>query len=150
MASLLNLGLPLPELNQNTKPDFFRRICDCLRRNTTSRTSIRIRNNCHSCFASRPASARLPKMRLSFAFFLSLIALVAGDSATCGTVQYNSDALSKASDAGCSLVKKGSTIGRNKYPHEYKNFEKIKLSGSGPYYEFPVLSNGQVYSGGKL
>lgn len=88
-------------------------------------------------------------MRLSFAIFLSLIALVAGDSATCGQVKYTSDALGKASDAGCALVKKGSSIGRNKYPHEYKNFEKIKLSGTGPYYEFPVLSNGQVYSGGE-
>ncbi|TWU72085.1 hypothetical protein ED733_003966 [Metarhizium rileyi] len=86
-------------------------------------------------------------MRLSFAFFLSLLALVAGDSATCGKSQYDSDALSKAADGACSLLKKDSTVGRNRYPHQYKNLEGFKLTGNAPYYEFPILSNGQVYSG---
>lgn len=86
-------------------------------------------------------------MRLTFALFLSLVSLVAGNTATCGKTQYSSDALSKAADGACSLLQKGSTVGRNNYPHEYKNFEKIKLTGSAPWYEFPVLSNGQVYSG---
>jgi hypothetical protein len=85
-------------------------------------------------------------MRLSITLFLSLIAMAAGDSATCGKVQYNSDAISKAADGACSLLKKGSTVGSNKYPHQYKNFENIKLAGTPPYYEFPILSNGQVYS----
>ncbi|OAQ70958.1 general substrate transporter [Pochonia chlamydosporia 170] len=86
-------------------------------------------------------------MRLVFAYFLFLISLVAGNSATCGKTQYSSDALNKAADAACALLKKGTTVGRNNYPHEYKNFEKIKLTGSAPWYEFPVLSNGQVYNG---
>lgn len=90
-------------------------------------------------------------MQLSFAFFLSLVALVAAasDSASCGKTQYTTNAINKAADASCSYIKKGTTVGTNNYPHEYKNLEKFSLQGlSGPFFEFPVLANGQIYSGG--
>ncbi|QUC21124.1 uncharacterized protein UV8b_05367 [Ustilaginoidea virens] len=85
------------------------------------------------------------------AFFLSLIAIVAaaGHSAVCGNRQYSTDAVAKASDASCSYVKNGTSVGTNMYPHQYKNLEKLNLGGlSGPFYEFPILSNGQVYFSG--
>ncbi|KZZ87926.1 Ribonuclease/ribotoxin [Moelleriella libera RCEF 2490] len=90
-------------------------------------------------------------MQLSFAFFLSLVALVAAasDSASCGKTQYTTNAINRAADASCSYIKKGTTVGTNNYPHEYKNLEKFSLQGlSGPFFEFPVLANGQIYSGG--
>ncbi|KAK2609084.1 hypothetical protein QQS21_002311 [Conoideocrella luteorostrata] len=90
-------------------------------------------------------------MKFSLALFASLVAVVtaASNTATCGNTVYKSDALDKAADASCSMVKKGTSVGTNRYPHQYKNLEKFKLSGlTGPFYEFPILSNGQVYSGG--
>ncbi|GAB0139214.1 hypothetical protein EsDP_00007427 [Epichloe bromicola] len=91
-------------------------------------------------------------MRLPLAFFLSLVAIVAAadDSATCGSTEYSSDAVAEASDAACRMVKNGDAVGSNSYPHQYKNFEKFDLrSQGGPFYEFPILQNGRVYSGGK-
>lgn len=91
-------------------------------------------------------------MRLPLASFLSLVAIVAAadDSATCGSTEYSGDAVAKASDAACRMVKDDNAVGSNSYPHQYKNFEKFDLrSQKGPFYEFPILSNGRVYSGGK-
>ncbi|KAH0600771.1 hypothetical protein MHUMG1_01770 [Metarhizium humberi] len=87
-------------------------------------------------------------MRLSFTFFLSLIALAVCDTFSCGGTVYSSKKLTTATGEACSLLKQGRSVGRNKYPHEYRNLEKIKLTGSGPYYEFPISANGEVYDGG--
>ncbi|KAG6048316.1 hypothetical protein E4U17_007183 [Claviceps sp. LM77 group G4] len=91
-------------------------------------------------------------MRLSLAFVLTLIAVVAAsssESASCGAAQYSSDAIARAANASCSRVKKGTAIGANSYPHVYRNSEKIDLKGlRGPFYEWPILSNGRIYDGG--
>lgn len=89
-------------------------------------------------------------MRLSFTFFLSLIALAVCDTFSCGGTVYSSKKLTTATGEACSLLKQGRSVGRNKYPHEYRNLEKIKLTGSGPYYEFPIFANGEVYDGGEF
>ncbi|KAG5982261.1 hypothetical protein E4U55_002152 [Claviceps digitariae] len=90
-------------------------------------------------------------MRLSLAFFVSLVAVVAAisESAKCGPNRYSSSAVAAAVDAACPRVKKGTTVGRNSYPHEYKNFEKFSFNGlRGPYYQFPIMQNGQIFQGG--
>ncbi|EFY92159.1 hypothetical protein J3458_004308 [Metarhizium acridum] len=85
-------------------------------------------------------------MRLSFTFFLSLIALAVCDDFTCGDTLYGPRKLNPTITKACDLLKEGSSVGRNHYPHVYKNFEKIHLTGSAPYYEFPLLPVG-VYDG---
>ncbi|KAG5986030.1 hypothetical protein E4U43_005726 [Claviceps pusilla] len=90
-------------------------------------------------------------MRPSLAFLLPLVLVVAAvrESAVCNTYQYSAAAVSAAVDAACPRVKKSTTVGDNSYPHRYNNYEKFSLKGlSGPFYEFPIMSNGQVYYGG--
>ncbi|KHN96694.1 guanyl-specific ribonuclease F1 [Metarhizium album ARSEF 1941] len=86
-------------------------------------------------------------MRLSFAFFLSLIALAVCDTANCGGANYTPRHLQKAVSAACSLLQERKTVGRNEYPHKYQNHEKIELTGPPPYFEFPLLPYGEIYSG---
>ncbi|KAG5912791.1 hypothetical protein E4U53_005151, partial [Claviceps sorghi] len=88
-------------------------------------------------------------MRLSLAFFLALVAVVAAaESASCGSNHYSSAAIAAAADAACPRVKKGTAVGSNLYPHQYKNFENFRLKGlSGPFYEFPIMYNGQIFYG---
>ncbi|KAG6232061.1 hypothetical protein E4U26_006038 [Claviceps purpurea] len=101
---------------------------------------------------SPDTTGSLSIMRLSLAFVLALIAVVAAsgsESASCGAAQYSSDAIARAANASCSRVKKGTAIGANSYPHVYRNSEKIDLKGlRGPFYEWPILSNGRIYDGG--
>lgn len=88
---------------------------------------------------------------------LSLIALVsaapaqlrARGDATCGSHQYSASAVTAASQAACQHVQDGDTAGSSTYPHQYKNFEGFNFQGlSGPFYEFPILASGSIYSGG--
>ncbi|KAG6000515.1 hypothetical protein E4U21_005397 [Claviceps maximensis] len=90
-------------------------------------------------------------MKLLLAVLLALVAIVAAvsESATCGPKQYSSAAVDAAINAACPRVKKGTAVGNNMYPHQYKNFEKFGFKGlSGPFFEFPLMANGQVYDGG--
>lgn len=94
-------------------------------------------------------------MQLSFAL-LSLVALVSAApadlqirSTTCGNHYYSDSAVNAASNAACNYVQNGDTAGSSTYPHEYRNYEGFDFNGlSGPFYEFPILSSGKVYSGG--
>jgi hypothetical protein len=71
--------------------------------------------------------------------------------ATCGSVYYSASAVNAASVAACNYFRAGNTAGSSSYPHRYNNYEGFKFGGAaGPYQEFPIMSNGQVYSGGKL
>lgn len=38
-------------------------------------------------------------------------------------------------------------VGSGKYPHVYYNYEDFDFPDSGTYYEFPILSSYQAYSG---
>ncbi|KAJ6440723.1 ribonuclease/ribotoxin [Purpureocillium lavendulum] len=95
-------------------------------------------------------------MQLTFGF-LSLIALVsaapadlaARAAATCGSTYYSASAVNAASSAACNYVKNGGTAGGSTYPHRYNNYEGFNFNGlSGPFYEFPIMSSGNVYNGG--
>lgn len=41
----------------------------------------------------------------------------------------------------------GTTVGNDKYPHQYNNYEGFDFSIDGPYYEFPI-EKGYAYSSG--
>ncbi|KAJ5152668.1 uncharacterized protein N7482_009146 [Penicillium canariense] len=65
---------------------------------------------------------------------------------TCGTVCYTSSAVSAAQKAGYAQYSAGTT--EDSYPHVYHDYEGFVFPVSGTYYEFPILSNGDIYDGG--
>ncbi|KKY28545.1 putative extracellular guanyl-specific ribonuclease [Phaeomoniella chlamydospora] len=65
---------------------------------------------------------------------------------TCGSTCYWESDISAAVDKGYSLYQSGDTI--NDYPHEYHNYEGFSFPVSGPWYEYPILSSYEVYTGG--
>jgi hypothetical protein len=70
-------------------------------------------------------------------------------AATCGSVSYSASQVSAASSAACDYVQSGDTAGSSTYPHQYRNYEGFEFKGlDGPFYEFPILSSGRVYTGG--
>lgn len=66
---------------------------------------------------------------------------------TCGGVSYSKAAIDDAVAEGCQLYADYETVGSSKYPHKFNNREGLEFAVAGPYQEFPVLSNGRVYSG---
>lgn len=66
---------------------------------------------------------------------------------TCASICYTSSAVSAAQSAGWNLYSSGQTD--DSYPHEYHNYEGFNFPVSGTYYEFPILSDGDVYGGGE-
>ncbi|KAF2214170.1 hypothetical protein CERZMDRAFT_105638 [Cercospora zeae-maydis SCOH1-5] len=75
--------------------------------------------------------------------------LIARQSATnCGGVSYSAGAVRAALNQGYNYYSNGQQVGSNDYPHTYNNFEGFSFGVSGPYQEFPLLSNGNVYTGG--
>ncbi|TLD04051.1 hypothetical protein PgNI_11148 [Pyricularia grisea] len=67
---------------------------------------------------------------------------------TCGSNRYSSTQVQAAVDEGCRLNAAGSTVGSNDYPHRFNNRENLPFSISGPYQEFPILTNNRLYTGG--
>jgi hypothetical protein len=68
-------------------------------------------------------------------------------STTCGSNAYSSTKVSAALKAGCNYLQKGKTVGSDKYPHKYSDYEKFTFPVDGPWYEFPIKESG-TYSGG--
>ncbi|KAH7099980.1 guanyl-specific ribonuclease T1 precursor [Auriculariales sp. MPI-PUGE-AT-0066] len=71
---------------------------------------------------------------------------------TCGSNLYSVSRISSAVAAGGSHVAAGTTVGSNSYPHRFYNYEGLNMwcssTPSGPWYEFPILSSGSIYTGG--
>lgn len=95
---------------------------------------------------------------MHFLAFVSLITLAAAAptelsgraAATCGNTYYSANAVNAASQAACNFVKAGTKAGSSTYPHQYNNYEGFQFQGlSAPFYEFPILSSGSIYSGGE-
>lgn len=42
----------------------------------------------------------------------------------------------------------GSPDPTDDYPHEYHNYEGFDLPGPGPWYEYPIMADHDVYEGG--
>jgi hypothetical protein len=68
-------------------------------------------------------------------------------SVTCGRTTYTRDQIEDAVFEGCRLHAAGEQLGNSRYPHRFNNREGLTFSTSGPYQEFPILANGNVYSG---
>ncbi|OAA60518.1 extracellular guanyl-specific ribonuclease [Niveomyces insectorum RCEF 264] len=67
---------------------------------------------------------------------------------TCGSVCYWQTDIDAAVAKGYSLHQSGQTLGSDKYPHQYNDYEGFTFPTSAPWYEFPILSSFKVYSGG--
>lgn len=65
---------------------------------------------------------------------------------TCGSVCYWQSDIDDALAKGYSLYKSGDT--ENDYPHQYNDYEGFDFPTSSPWYEFPILSSYDVYTGG--
>jgi hypothetical protein len=71
------------------------------------------------------------------------------DSTSCGTDKYTVNQIKAAQNAACKYVQSETEAGSSTYPHTYRDDEGFAFAGvSGPYYEFPILKSGKVYSGG--
>ncbi|KAI0018538.1 ribonuclease-domain-containing protein [Xylariomycetidae sp. FL0641] len=66
----------------------------------------------------------------------------------CGSVCYWQEDIDEAVAQGYSLQQAGDTVGDNDYPHEFNNYEGFDMQTSAPWYEFPILSSYDVYTGG--
>jgi hypothetical protein len=81
----------------------------------------------------------------------SLALAIPTPQATCGSEQYSASEIIAAQNAACSYVSSSTTAGSSTYPHTYRDEEGFTFAGvSGPYYEFPILASGKVYTGGKI
>ncbi|KAI9830366.1 MAG: hypothetical protein M1819_005747 [Sarea resinae] len=67
---------------------------------------------------------------------------------TCGSNCYAQSDIDAAQSQGYQYYEDGETVGDDDYPHQYEDYEGFDFPVSGPYYEFPILSDGDVYSGG--
>jgi len=60
---------------------------------------------------------------------------------------YDRDAINTACTEALKLASEKKTLGRDKYPHVYNDYEKFQFDhAQKPYLEFPVLTNG-AYDG---
>jgi hypothetical protein len=60
---------------------------------------------------------------------------------------YSQQNINDAATAALSYYASGETVGRDSYPHQYKDYEGFSFLCSAPYLEFPILTSG-VYDGG--
>jgi hypothetical protein len=95
-----------------------------------------------------------PIALLPFIFLISSSAALPADldkraGATCGSVVYTAAQVNAASVKACSYYQAGTQAGSSTYPHTYNNTEGFSFKVAGPYLEFPILSSGAVYTGGK-
>ncbi|KAH6847182.1 Ribonuclease/ribotoxin [Chaetomium sp. MPI-CAGE-AT-0009] len=68
-------------------------------------------------------------------------------SVTCGRTTYTRSQIEDAVFEGCRLHAAGEQLGNSLYPHRFNNREGLTFATAGPYQEFPILSNGAVYTG---
>lgn len=66
---------------------------------------------------------------------------------TCGNTCYYQSDIDAAVAEGYQLYQDGGQEGD--YPHTENNYEGFDFAVSGPYQEYPILSDYQVYEGGK-
>ncbi|KAJ2989023.1 hypothetical protein NUW58_g3678 [Xylaria curta] len=67
---------------------------------------------------------------------------------TCGNVCYTQGDINEAVAQGFEYHEEGQTVGSNKYPHRYNNYEGFDFPDAGPWYEFPILRSSRPYTGG--
>ncbi|KAI3337006.1 ribonuclease-domain-containing protein [Xylariaceae sp. AK1471] len=67
---------------------------------------------------------------------------------TCGTVCYWQEDIDEAVTQGYGYYKADTQVGDNDYPHQYNDYEGFDFPDAGPWYEFPILSSYDAYTGG--
>jgi len=61
---------------------------------------------------------------------------------------YHRDAINAACTQALRLASEGETVGRDKYPHAYNDYEHFKFDhAQKPYLEFPIMEDGRPYDG---
>ena len=68
---------------------------------------------------------------------------------TCADDPFMTVDITKASTKGCELFKAGEQIGKNDYPHRFNNREGFDFVVEGPYQEYPIMANLEIYDGGE-
>jgi len=67
----------------------------------------------------------------------------------CDGVGYTRADIQNAAEAALALASQGETLGRDRYPHVYNDYEHFNFGhAQKPYLEFPVERDGRVYEGG--
>jgi len=68
-------------------------------------------------------------------------------SSNCAGTKYSQSQIDAAATAALTYYSSGSTVGSDKYPHKYNDYEGFTFTCSSPYLEFPIKKSG-TYSGG--
>ncbi|TDL19072.1 Ribonuclease/ribotoxin [Rickenella mellea] len=93
-------------------------------------------------------STLLSLLGFTLAFATSVIATLPSGTVTCGSNRYIASELTAAINAGVKDLNSGNL--QDDYPHQYfdEPSENIKLycSGNGPWYEFPLVPGGTIYT----
>ncbi|KAI9741308.1 MAG: hypothetical protein M1834_003025 [Cirrosporium novae-zelandiae] len=67
----------------------------------------------------------------------------------CDGTDYTRTDINNAATKALSLASEGKTLGKDKYPHAYNDYEHFSFThAKKPYLEFPIERNGKVYDGG--
>ncbi|KAJ9256537.1 hypothetical protein DTO271D3_6736 [Paecilomyces variotii] len=67
----------------------------------------------------------------------------------CDGTGYTRTDIQNAADKALSLASQHQTLGRDKYPHAYNDYEHFSFKhAQKPYLEFPIERNGKTYDGG--
>ncbi|THH30552.1 hypothetical protein EUX98_g3637 [Antrodiella citrinella] len=78
----------------------------------------------------------------------SALASLPSGTVTCGSNKYSVSSITAAINAGVKDMNSGNLP--DDYPHQYydESSEDIDLycSGNGPWYEFPIMPNGEIYT----
>ncbi|PSS08634.1 hypothetical protein M430DRAFT_147446 [Amorphotheca resinae ATCC 22711] len=69
------------------------------------------------------------------------------NSSNCDGTTYSQKNIDDAATAALNYYANGQTVGKDGYPHQYKDYEGFDFSCSSPYLEFPILTSG-TYDGG--
>jgi len=66
----------------------------------------------------------------------------------CDGTEYTRNDINVAANKALQLASQGQTLGRDKYPHAYNDYEHFNFSHTQkPYLEFPILQSGTAYDG---
>lgn len=68
---------------------------------------------------------------------------------TCANDPFVTVDINKASAKGCELFQAGEQIGKNDYPHRFNNREGFDFLVEGPYQEYPIMADLEIYDGGE-
>ena len=78
---------------------------------------------------------------------IPLIKYLSGDLYKCGWHYYQPQKVAEALRWGMFYKRVGVFLGFRRYPHRFFNKEKFVFPVQGPYYEFPIMRIGKIFTG---